>query len=91
MITIQEVNSAIISGQFTNDQLSSILMAVKFARGQLVQQNKSVFVKGAKVKFTSSRTGQTVMGEVIEVKRKFIHVRAGLSTWRVHAALLQAA
>lgn len=91
MATIQEINSSIISGQFTNDQLDAIIMAVKFARSQIAQKNKFTLVRGAKVKFTSSRTGQTVIGEVTDIKRKFIHVRSGMTNWRVPANMLQAA
>jgi exosome complex RNA-binding protein Csl4 len=91
MATIQEINSTIIGGAFTNDQLDSIMMAIKFARSQIAQQNKFTFVKGSKVKFTSTRTGQTVIGEVTDIKRKFIYVKSGMSNWRVPANMLQAA
>jgi len=36
MATIQDINSTIIAGSFTNEQLDSIAMAIKFARNQLV-------------------------------------------------------
>ena len=91
MATIQEINTSIIHGTFTNDQLDSIIAAVKFARGQIANKNKYTLVKGTKVKFTSSRTGQTVIGEVTDVKRKFIHVRSGMTNWRVPASMLIAA
>lgn len=91
MATIQEVNSTIISGSFTNDQLNSIIAAVKFARAQLVNKNKFTLVKGSKVKFVSSRTGQLVHGTVAEVKRKFIHVNTNAGIWRVPANMLEAA
>jgi exosome complex RNA-binding protein Csl4 len=91
MATIQEVNTSIIHGTFTNDQLDSIIAAVKFARSQIANKNKYTFVKGSKVKFTSTRTGQTVIGEVTDVKRKFIHIRAGMTNWRVPANMLVAA
>lgn len=91
MPTIQEINSSIIHGTFTNEQLDSIVMAVKFARSQIANKNKYTLVKGTKVRFVSSRTGQTVIGEVAEVKRKFIHVRSGMTIWRVPASMLTAA
>lgn len=91
MATIQEINSSIMFGTLTNDQLDSIIMAVKFARNQIAKQNKYTLVKGAKVKFVSSRTGQTVIGEVTEVKRKFAHVRSGMTNWRVPMNMLAAA
>lgn len=91
MVTIQEISSNIIHGTFTNEQLDSIVMAVKFARSQIANKNKYTLVKGTKVRFVSSRTGQTVIGEVAEVKRKFIHVRSGMTIWRVPANMLEAA
>lgn len=85
---IQKINSIIMFGNFTNNQLDSIAMAVKFARNQLVKQAKNSFFRGSKVKFTCSRTGKTVVGEVTEVKRKFIHVRSGTTNWKVPANML---
>lgn len=94
MATIQEINSTIIAGAFTNDQLDSIQMAIKFARTQLAQKAKFTFRAGSQVKFTSSKSGQTVLGTVEKVNRKFIIVREtgkAFSTWRVPANMLQAA
>jgi hypothetical protein len=94
--TISSVNHAIISGQFTNDQLDSIIMAIKFARNQLATKAKFTLVKGTKVKFTSSRTGQPILGTVEKVNRKFIVVRENKanalvgSLWRVPANMLEA-
>ena len=94
--TIAEVNTAIIAGNFTNEQLNSIGDAIKFARAQIANKNKFTLVKGTKVKFTG-RQGITVVGTVDKVNRKFILVRedkpgaftAGI--WRVPANMLEAA
>jgi hypothetical protein len=94
--SISSVNQAIISGQFTNDQLDSIIMAVKFARNQLAAKAKFTLVKGTNVKFTSSRTGNPIFGTVEKVNRKFIVVRESNtnslvnSVWRVPANMLEA-
>mgnify|MGYP003344996428 len=94
MTTIQEINSTIISGQFTNDQLNSIAMAIKFARNQLGQQNKFALTLGSQVKFVSSRSGQTVFATVQKINRKFVIVKengkAYGGTWRVPANMLEA-
>jgi hypothetical protein len=37
MATIQEINSEIMFGDFTNDQLNAIISAVKFRRSQLTR------------------------------------------------------
>ena len=39
-MSIQSINSEIIAGNFTNEQLSSIIDAVKYARAQLTRRNK---------------------------------------------------
>jgi len=94
MVTIQDINSTIITGSFTNEQLDSIAMAIKFARNQLAAKAKFTLVRGSKVKFTSSRTGKTVLGTVEKVNRKFIIVRENgmmFQTWRVPANMLEAA
>jgi hypothetical protein len=90
MTDISEINRAILAGNFTNDQLTSIGDAIKFARAQITQKNKYTLTVGTKVQFTSTRTGQTVMGNVEKVNRKFIIVRSGMTNWRVPASMLQA-
>jgi hypothetical protein len=97
-MTPQEITRAIISGQFSNDELNTIADAIKFARGQLVKTNKGSMVIGTPVKFTNNRTGQTVVCPVQKVNRKFIIVSENrnlgsmFSTqWRVPASMLSLA
>ena len=90
MVTIQEINSSIIHGSFTNDQLDSIIASVKFARGQIASKNKYVLRVGTEVKFTSSRDGQTMIGRVQKVNRKNMLVQVGTRMWRVPANMLTA-
>ena len=91
MLSIQEINSAIIAGNFTNDQLTSISDAVRFARTQIAQQTKYTLRVGTKVKFNSSRSGMEVTGDVQKINRKFIIVKSGMTNWRVPANMLSAA
>lgn len=94
---IQQVNQAIMFGNFTNDELNSIGDAIKFARAGIAKQNKREMTVGTVVKFKNSRTGMTVTGTVKKVNRKFILVneqKAGSlfgSTWRVPASMLEVA
>lgn len=90
-MTLQEINRSIIAGTFTNEDLNSIGDAIKFARAQIANKNKFTLVKGTDVKFTNSRSGQTVKGTVEKVNRKFIIVKSGLTNWRVPANMLSAA
>ena len=89
MVTIQEINQAIMFGNLSNDQLNSIISSVKFARNQLMKANKRSLQIGSDVKFVSSRTGQTIFGKVTSIKTKNVIVAAGLTNWRVPANLLE--
>ena len=91
-MTLQEINRAIISGTFTNEDLNSIADAVKFARSQIAQKNKFTLRAGTQVKFTSSKTGQIVLGTVEKINRKFVIVRESGKTfgnWKVPANMLE--
>ena len=90
-MNIKEINSAIMHGDFTNEQLNSIGDAIRFARAQLVARNKSVLSIGANVKFTSSTKG-TFIGTVEKINRKFVIVRENGKTfgnWKVPANMLE--
>ena len=91
-LSIHEINSAIVSGNFNNDQLNSIADAIKFSRAQIASQNKYTMRAGAQVKFTHSRTGQVIFCTVEKVNRKFIHVRENGKIhggWKVPANMLE--
>ena len=90
-MTLQELNLAILSGTFSNEDLNSITDAVKFVRGQLASKAKCTLTVGSNVKFTNTRTGSLVIGTVNKVNRKFIIVKSGLTNWRVPANMLVAA
>ena len=88
MATIQEINSSIIFGQFTNDQLNSIIGAVKLARTNLTKQNRRAITIGSNVKFVNSKTGITVVGRVSKIMTKNVLVDTGVTRWRVPASML---
>lgn len=91
MVSIKDINSAIIAGNFTNEQLTSIIDAVKFARSQLTQQNKRSMRLGTTVRFTSTKNGLTVVGTVDKVAIKYITVRTPQGLWKVPANMLEVA
>lgn len=91
MLSIKEVNSAVMFGNFTNEQLGSIIDAVKYARAQLTQKNKRTFQLGDSVKFTSNRNGMTYIGTVRKVKIKYILVNTPGGLFNVPANMLEAA
>lgn len=91
MTSIKDVNSAIMFGNFTNSELTSIMDAVKFARSQLTKQNKQAFQLGDSVKFTSNRNGLTYVGIVRKIKIKYILVNTSGGVFNVPANMLEAA
>ena len=89
--TIQEINTAIMFGNFTNDQLTSIVNAVQYARAQLRAVKIRTFTKGDTVKFHSIKRGVTVTGTVTKVAIKYVTVKDGTMLWKVPANMLEAA
>ena len=89
--TIQEVNTAIMFGDFTNEQLNSIVSAVQYSRAQLGKQKIRTFTKGDTVKFHSTKRGVTGTGTVTKVAIKYVTVKDGMMLWRVPANMLEAA
>jgi hypothetical protein len=88
---IKQVNSAIMFGQFTDTELSSIIDAVRFARASLIKSNKRQLTIGAKVKFTSNRNGVTYNGTVRKIAIKFVTVDTGSVLFKVPANMLEMA
>lgn len=90
-MNVKTINSAIIGGTWTNEELSSMIDAVKFARARLANQVKCTIRKGASVKFTSSKTGMVVAGTVEKVAIKFATVSTPQGRWKVPMNMLETA
>jgi hypothetical protein len=90
MTSIKDVNSAIMFGNFTNTELTSIIDAVKYARAQLTQKTKRSLMLGDTVKFTSNRNGVTYRGTVRKIAIKFVTVDTGSVLFKVPANMLEA-
>lgn len=87
MPTIQEINSAIINSDFDNDQLQSIIDAVKYRRSRLTRNTIFSLRVGDTVSFTDKR-GIKTTGTVTAIKQKYVHVQVGYTTWKVPANML---
>lgn len=87
-MNIMQINTAILQSNFTNDQLTSIIDAIKFARARLTDMNKRTLRVGQRVSFTSSRTGTLMSGDVVKIAIKFVTVRTIAGLWRVPANML---
>jgi ASC-1-like (ASCH) protein len=89
-MNIDEIKSAIMFGGLSNEQLESVIAAVKYARAQLTQQTRRSLRVGDTVKFTSSRTGQSIRGAVEKIAIKYVNVRTSQGVYRVPANMLEA-
>ena len=87
-MNITQINTAILQSGFTNDELTSIIDAVKFARARLMEKNKRSLRFGDEVSFTSSKTGRVIEGNVTKIAIKFVTVCTTTGMWRVPANML---
>jgi small-conductance mechanosensitive channel len=87
-MNIMDINTAILQGGWTNDQLTSMIDAVKFARARLTEQSKRSLRIGDNVNFTSSKLGRNVTGVVTKIAIKFVTVKTVQGAWRVPANML---
>jgi hypothetical protein len=87
-MNVKAINTALISGTWTNDELTSVIDAVKFARSRLAQSTKFSLKVNDVVEFTSSKTGMTLQGTVTKIAIKYVTVRTNQGLWRVPANML---
>ena len=83
MRTIQEVNQAIMFGDWTNTELSSIIDAVKWRRATLAKLTKASLAVGDSVEFTSTKTGLAMQGFITKIAIKYVTVKTLGGLWRV--------
>ena len=87
-LTIQQINTAIISQKWSNDDMTSMIDAIKYARAQLTKQSIRSITLQSNVEFTSSKTGRTMRGFVKKIAQKYVTVDTGMGLWRVPANML---
>ena len=88
--TIQQVNSAIMFGTWTDAELTSMIDAIRFAKSNLQKQVKRSLSIGAQVKWHSPKRGITSIGKVEKIAVKYISVRDQSNLlWRVPANMLE--
>jgi hypothetical protein len=86
-MNISEINQAIMFGTWTDEQLNSMVMAIRYNRAQLVKKTKWTLSVGDTVKFVAR--GREVRGKVVKIMQKNIKVQEGLTVWRVPANMLE--
>jgi len=87
-MSIQTVTAEILQGNFTNDQLSSIIDSVKYARSKLTRHTIRSLQVGDNVNFNSVKIGRNVTGVVVKIAIKFVTVKTVSGLWRVPANML---
>jgi hypothetical protein len=88
---INTINGAIMRGGYSNDDLNSIMDAVKYARSKLGRAKLRSFGVGDQVKFTSNKNGRVYQGVVEGVKIKNVIVNTAMGRFRVPANMLESA
>jgi hypothetical protein len=90
-MNIMEINTAILQGGFTNEQLNSINDAVRFARARLGDQVRRELRIGELVQFKSNRNGMVYKGTLESIKIKNAIVATSLGRYKVPMNMLEAA
>jgi hypothetical protein len=86
---IKQINSAIMFGTWTNTELNSMIDAIKWNRASLAKSIKYTIKQGTYVKFTSSKSGMVVSGEVEKVAVKYATVKTLGGRYRVPMNMLE--
>ena len=89
MLSISEVNSAIMLQTWTDIELRSMIDAVQWNRSRLAQRTKASLNVGDNVEFTSSKTGRQMRGHITKIAIKYVTVNTGLGLWKVPANMLR--
>jgi hypothetical protein len=74
-MNVQQINTAIITGQLSNSDLDSIQDAIRFAKSRIANQLSVTLSPGRKVTMTHVKLGGRVTGTVVKVKIKKADVR----------------
>ena len=87
-MSIQSVTQEIISGKFTNDELSSLIDSIKYAKARLQKSTIRALRIGDNVNFNSAKQGRNVTGFVTKIAIKYVTVQTTTGLWRVPANML---
>jgi hypothetical protein len=85
---IKQINQAIMFSDLTNDELMSVIDAVKWKRATIAKLTTASLRVGDNVNFTSSKLGRNVTGVVTKIAIKFVTVKTAQGAWRVPANML---
>ena len=86
-MTVEQIQIAIMRGNFTNADLNAIGDSIRYKRGQLTKETKRSLKIGDTVSFVSSKFGK-INGTVKQIKVKNVVVSTTGTTWNVPASML---
>ena len=89
-MNIRQINTEIMQGNWSNEELSLMIEAIKWRRAQLAKDVKRQLRLGDQVSFTSQKMGGVVTGTVESIKVKFATVNTARGRWRVPINMLEA-
>lgn len=90
-MNLKQLNTEIMQGNWTNDDLNAMIESIKWRRAQLAKTVKKELRPGATVRFNSSKMGGMVQGTLMDVKIKFATVDTARGRWRVPINMLETA
>ena len=90
-MTVESIQSAIISTNLSNDELNILADAIKYKRSLVGRDVARTLATGSTVKFTDSRTGQVYTGTLVSIKIKNAVVNTAVGRYRVPLNMLTAA
>lgn len=90
-MTLNEIQTAILNSNLTNDDLNILAEAIKFKRLQLGREVARNLTIGSPVKFTDSRRGIVIRGTLEAIKIKNATVNTSVGRYRVPMNMLSEA
>ena len=87
-MNITQIRNGIMHGNLSDQDLTAVIDAVKYARRNLQRQVTSSLMVGDNVNFTSTKQGRNITGVVIKIAIKYVTVRTATGNWRVPANML---
>jgi hypothetical protein len=87
-MSVQTITTEIVSSKFTNEELTAIIDAVKYARARLTERTKRSLRIGDNVNFNSIKQGRNVTGFVTKIAIKYVTVASSTGMWKVPANML---
>lgn len=85
---INQLRSVVMYNGYSNDELNSLIEAIRFARAQLTRQIKRSICVGDNVNFTDSKKGVNYTGSVMKIAVKYVTVKTVKGLYRVPANML---